>query len=81
LYIDNRRITEYIGVMKTPTPLRIRTSKAAKHFGNKNKLAQALGVSRQTIQQWGYWLPELRAYQLKEMHPEHFDPAKKERHE
>lgn len=36
-------------------------------FGNIRKLAEALGVTEQAIYQWGDTVPELRAYQIREL--------------
>jgi DNA-binding transcriptional regulator YdaS (Cro superfamily) len=35
--------------------------------GNASNLAKVLGVSRQAVNQWGEYIPPLRAYQLKDL--------------
>lgn len=40
------------------------TNVAIHHFGNASNLAQALGVSKAAISQWGQKVPQLRAYQI-----------------
>ena len=41
---------------------------AVRYFGNKRKLADALGISRAAIARWkGDEVPELRAYQIAEI--------------
>ena len=52
--------------------LTIKTADAIKFFGSKSKLAQALGIRPQSINDWGEIMPELRAYKLREMHPQAF---------
>lgn len=37
---------------------------AVAHFGTHEKLANALGISRASVSQWGEDVPELRAFQL-----------------
>ena len=39
-------------------------SHAINYFGNKVKLAKAVGVSPASITRWGEKVPKLRAYQL-----------------
>lgn len=41
------------------------TKEAADAFGGIDKLAQALGITRQAIYLWGGSVPELRQYQIK----------------
>lgn len=36
-------------------------------FGNVSTLAAALGITTQAISQWGELVPELRAYQIREL--------------
>ena len=36
-------------------------------FGNANKAAKALGISRAAISQWGDEVPELRAFQIQQL--------------
>lgn len=45
----------------------MKTAKAAQLFGNYNRMAKALGVTRQAISQWGETVPPLRAYQIEEI--------------
>lgn len=41
---------------------------AIKHFGNKAKLAEALGVNRSAITNWkGDLVPKVRAYELERL--------------
>ncbi|WP_163836839.1 Cro/CI family transcriptional regulator [Spartinivicinus ruber] len=39
-------------------------TQAINHFGNKVKLAKAIGVSPSAISKWGNTVPNSRAYQL-----------------
>lgn len=34
------------------------------HFGSKNKLAKALGISRPAVAKWKEFIPSGRAYQI-----------------
>lgn len=43
------------------------TRKALEHFGDKYKLADALSISRQAVEQWGEYVPEGTAYKLQVM--------------
>lgn len=45
----------------------MKTKDAIKHFGNGNRLAKALGISRQAIDSWGEDVPPLRAWELEAM--------------
>ena len=45
----------------------MKTKQAIKLFGNKNRLAKALGLTRQAVQAWGPNVPMLRAYQIREL--------------
>lgn len=36
-------------------------------FGSEAKLAQALGLSRSAVNQWGDEVPQLRAYQIRDI--------------
>ena len=56
----------------TQNALTIKTADAVKFFGSKSKLAQALGIRPQSINDWGEIMPELRAYKLREMFPREF---------
>ena len=42
----------------------MRTKQAIKHFGSAAKLARSLGISRQSVHDWGDVVPEGRAYQI-----------------
>ena len=45
----------------------MRTDDAIKHFGTVLALAEALGVTRHAIYQWGEYVPALRQYELQEL--------------
>lgn len=45
----------------------MRTRQAIKHFGSAAALAKALGITRQSVHEWGSEVPEGRAYQLEVM--------------
>ena len=49
--------------------LAMKLETALTYFGNKRKIADALGVSRSALNRWkrGKDIPELRAYQLEEI--------------
>ena len=38
-----------------------------KHFGNATKLAEALGLTKAAVSQWGDTVPLLRAYQIERL--------------
>jgi transcriptional repressor of cell division inhibition gene dicB len=40
---------------------------ALQHFGNRYRLAKALGIKPQAIYQWKGKIPELRQYQIREL--------------
>lgn len=42
----------------------MRTKDAIEHFGTAAALARALGISRQSVHDWGDIVPEGRAYQI-----------------
>lgn len=42
----------------------MQTRKAIEHFGSTRKLAEALGITPQAINQWGSVVPMLRQYEL-----------------
>jgi len=42
----------------------MKTAEAIEHFGSRQKLADALGVSREATYVWGDTVPLLRQYQL-----------------
>jgi transcriptional repressor of cell division inhibition gene dicB len=45
----------------------MRTIQAARHFGNRKKLAHALKISPQAVYAWGEKVPLGRAYQLESL--------------
>lgn len=45
----------------------MKKSEAIKLFGNEAGLAAALDISRSAVNQWGDDVPDLRAYQIKEI--------------
>jgi len=45
----------------------MKTSDAISFFGNKVKLAEALGVTHSAICQWGDHVPPRRAYQIERL--------------
>lgn len=51
---------------------KIRTSDAIRQFGTASAVARALGITPQAVDLWGEFVPELRAYQLRERFPEKF---------
>ncbi len=42
----------------------MRTAEAIRHFGSAAKLARALGITRQSIHDWGKRVPQGRAFQI-----------------
>ena len=56
--------------MKTETTERILFDDAVRLFGSKSKLARALGITPQALNNWGEYVPELRVYKLKETYPD-----------
>ncbi|MCG9962375.1 MULTISPECIES: Cro/CI family transcriptional regulator [Shewanella] len=40
---------------------------AIKYFGSSIKLAEALGLNKSAVSQWGEEVPELRAFQLERL--------------
>jgi hypothetical protein len=50
--------------------MKIRVDDAARLFGSKANLARTLGIKPQALSGWGEYLPELRAFQLREKHPD-----------
>ncbi len=42
-------------------------AKAIEHFGSATKLASAVGVTKQTVSQWGEYPPGGRQFQLQIM--------------
>lgn len=45
----------------------MKTVDAIAHFGNKNRLAKALGITRCSVSHWGEIVPALRAYQIEKL--------------
>ena len=45
----------------------MKTKDAIAHFGNKNRLAIALGINRASVSGWGNEVPELRAHQIEKL--------------
>lgn len=45
----------------------MRKSHAVRLFGSQSKLAEALGISRASVSEWGAEIPELRAFQIREI--------------
>jgi transcriptional repressor of cell division inhibition gene dicB len=37
------------------------------HFGNQNKLAKALGISKQAVNSWAGKIPKLRAFEIEKI--------------
>jgi len=51
---------------------KIRTARAIEHFGTQAEMARIMGVKPQAITKWGEFIPELRAYKLRENYPREF---------
>ena len=45
----------------------MQTSEAINKFGSVANLAAALNISVQAVYQWGYKVPDLRAYQIADL--------------
>lgn len=46
----------------------MKTEDAIKHFDSSiRKLAEALGITREAVYQWGETVPALRVYQIREI--------------
>jgi hypothetical protein len=52
--------------------LLIKTQDAIHHFGSIAELARFYGVAGPAVSQWGEYLPELRAYQIRDKFPKKF---------
>ena len=50
--------------------IKVRTDRAVSQFGGVPALANHLGVTREAVYQWGEYVPEVRAYQLRDEFPE-----------
>jgi hypothetical protein len=48
---------------------RIKTQDAIAHFMGTGHLARALNIRSQAVSKWGEYVPELRAFQLREKYP------------
>ena len=51
---------------------KIRVDHAVEFFGSIAKLAKVFDISVQAVYKWGEYVPELKAYKLREMHPREF---------
>lgn len=51
----------------------MKVSKAVKFFGSKIRIAEALGITRSAVTNWGDNVPELREFQIKHImnNPKH----------
>jgi DNA-binding transcriptional regulator YdaS (Cro superfamily) len=45
----------------------MRTTEVVNHFGTKAAIARALGITRQSLSQWGEFPPQLAQYRLEEL--------------
>lgn len=45
----------------------MKTADAIKHYGSKTKIAQALGITRGAVSQWGENVPEAQAMKLERL--------------
>jgi DNA-binding transcriptional regulator YdaS (Cro superfamily) len=45
----------------------MRTTEVVKHFGNKAAISRALGITRQSVSQWGEFPPQLAQYKLEDL--------------
>ena len=45
----------------------MKKSKAISYFGSSSKLARKLGISKQSISQWGDDVPQRRAYEIEKL--------------
>jgi hypothetical protein len=52
------------------------TQAAIKLAGGIRQLAEMLGLSTQAVYAWGKTVPKLRMYELRELRPAWFKPAK-----
>ena len=55
--------------MDKQTYPKIRVDDAVRYFGSKAELARCLQISPQALTGWGEYIPELRAYKLRDMYP------------
>jgi len=56
----------YIASIKT-TGITMYTDDAVQHFGGRRQLAEALGITRQAVEQWGKLVARGVAYRLQVM--------------
>jgi DNA-binding transcriptional regulator YdaS (Cro superfamily) len=47
--------------------LNVKKLEAIRHFGSQQAVADALGLHKSAVSQWGEEVPQLRAFQLKEI--------------
>jgi hypothetical protein len=47
--------------------MKIKTRDAIAHFGTASALAKALGINRASVATWKTYVPQLRAFQLREL--------------
>jgi len=59
--------------MNEPSNVQIRTEDALRFFETKAALARALNINPQAITPWGEFIPELRAFQLRQLYPDVFE--------
>ena len=55
--------------MENLNTVRIRVDDAVRYFGSKAELARILGITPQALTIWGEYIPELRAYKLRDLYP------------
>ena len=55
--------------MTKQNDLRIRVDDAVRYFGSKAELARTLKINPQALTTWGEFIPELRAYKLRDLYP------------
>ncbi len=58
--------------MSRQSSKKFRTDEAVQFFETSANLARALNIRPQAITSWGKYVPALRAYQLRELHPAEF---------
>jgi hypothetical protein len=57
--------------------MKIETSKLIQAFGTQDKVAKFFDdCTQQAVQQWGEYIPKLRAYELRDRRPDIFDQIK-----
>ena len=55
--------------MENTNSVKIRVDDAVRYFGSKAELARILGITPQALTIWGEFIPELRAYKLRDLYP------------